>query len=311
LSRQESHGICEERWRLHTEPGSLGEVPLICMRKASTAVKRLPVVIVLHGTRGNKEQMRPHLQRFAKEGYLSCAVDSRYHGERGTIEQYYEALLRAYHANVRGDEHAEHPFMYDSSWDMMRVLDWLVSRDDVDAARIGLTGISLGGMHTWLTAACDQRVAAAAPLIGVQGYRYALEHNVWHERVNSLRPFFDEVLKVLGKEDLNAEVVEDVWKRLCPGLVDGDQLVDAPTSLRLLAPRPLLVANGEVDMRCPKEGVRLAIESACNEYARFDATDRVELYFEPDCGHEVTPEMWRRVDAFFLRHLRPVGDDEL
>jgi predicted esterase len=284
-------------------------VPLICLRKALAPVKRLPVVIVLHGTRGNKEQMLPHLKRYANEGYLSCAVDTRYHGERGTIEQYYEALLRAYHANARGDEHAEHPFMYDSSWDVMRVLDWLVSRDDVDTARIGLTGISLGGMHTWLTAACDERVAAAAPLIGVQGYWYALEHDVWHERVDSIRPFFDEVLKMLRKEEMSAEVVEDVWKRLCPGLVDSDRLVDAPSSLRLIAPRPLLVANGEEDMRCPKAGVCEALESARNEYARFDAGDMVNLHFEPGCGHEVKPEMWRQVDAFFSKHLRPIAGD--
>lgn len=31
-----------------------------------------------------------------------------------------------------------------------------------------MTGISLGGMHTWLAAAADERVAAAAPMIGVQ-----------------------------------------------------------------------------------------------------------------------------------------------
>lgn len=41
-------------------------------------------------------------------------------------------------------------------------------RPDVDAGRIGMTGVSLGGMHTWLAAAADERVAVAAPMIGVQ-----------------------------------------------------------------------------------------------------------------------------------------------
>jgi PhoPQ-activated pathogenicity-related protein len=31
-----------------------------------------------------------------------------------------------------------------------------------------MTGVSLGGMHTWLAAAADERVAVAAPMIGVQ-----------------------------------------------------------------------------------------------------------------------------------------------
>ncbi len=51
---------------------------------------------------------------------------------------------------------------------MQILLDYLESRPDVDARRIGMTGVSLGGMHTWLTAAADPRVAVAAPMIGVQ-----------------------------------------------------------------------------------------------------------------------------------------------
>ena len=49
-----------------------------------------------------------------------------------------------------------------------RLLDYLKTRPDVDAARVGVTGVSLGGMHLWLLAAVDHRVAAAAPMIGVQ-----------------------------------------------------------------------------------------------------------------------------------------------
>ena len=48
------------------------------------------------------------------------------------------------------------------------LLDYLDARPDVDSARIGMTGLSLGGMHTWLAAALDNRVAVAAPMIGVQ-----------------------------------------------------------------------------------------------------------------------------------------------
>lgn len=48
------------------------------------------------------------------------------------------------------------------------LVDYLAGRPDVDAARIGCTGVSLGGMHAWLLAALDARIACAAPLIGVQ-----------------------------------------------------------------------------------------------------------------------------------------------
>ena len=48
------------------------------------------------------------------------------------------------------------------------MLTYLAARPDVDAARLGCTGVSLGGMHAWLLAALDPRVACAAPFIGVQ-----------------------------------------------------------------------------------------------------------------------------------------------
>ena len=65
-------------------------------------------------------------------------------------------------------EGPEHPFLLDNVWDIIMLLDYLDARPDVDSARIGMTGLSLGGMHTWLAAALDDRVAVAAPMIGVQ-----------------------------------------------------------------------------------------------------------------------------------------------
>ena len=62
----------------------------------------------------------------------------------------------------------ERPFLLDSVWDIVILLDYLETRPDVDSARIGITGVSLGGMHSWLAAALDERIAVAAPMIGVQ-----------------------------------------------------------------------------------------------------------------------------------------------
>ena len=102
--------------------------------------------------------------------------------------------------------------MYDSVHDLMRALDLLVLREDVDASRVGTTGISLGGMHSWFFAAADPRVTAAAPMIGVQGYRYALEHELWGSRVDTIRPVFETAARELG-----ASTVDTAGKRAAAG----------------------------------------------------------------------------------------------
>jgi dienelactone hydrolase len=50
--------------------------------------------------------------------------------------------------------------------DTIRAIDYLQTRPDVDPERIGMMGISMGGMNTWLTAAADPRVKVAVPCIG-------------------------------------------------------------------------------------------------------------------------------------------------
>ena len=59
----------------------------------------------------------------------------------------------------------------------MRLLDYLMTRPDVDAARIGVIGFSKGGMESYLAAAIDERITVAVPCIGVQSFRYALDHD--------------------------------------------------------------------------------------------------------------------------------------
>ncbi|MEM1071107.1 MAG: acetylxylan esterase, partial [Planctomycetota bacterium] len=53
------------------------------------------------------------------------------------------------------------------TWNSIRAVDWLTSRDDVDASRIGVTGASGGGTQTFMLAALDERIAAAFPAVMV------------------------------------------------------------------------------------------------------------------------------------------------
>jgi hypothetical protein len=78
---------------------------------------------------------------------------------------------------------------------------------------------------------------------------------------------------------------------------------DAPLSLPLIAPRPLLLANGELDPRCPMAGVREALAAAAAAYAARGAAGALELFEQPGVGHQETEEMRAAVRGFFDRRL--------
>lgn len=65
----------------------------------------------------------------------------------------------------------EHPqAMTLQTWSSVRAVDYLSARDDVDPARIGITGSSGGGTQAFLLAAIDERVTASAPVVMVSAH---------------------------------------------------------------------------------------------------------------------------------------------
>src|SRR5687767_4680880 len=120
--RTEKDGLTEISFSFATEDGQ--RVPGILVKK-STPTGRRAVVIALHGTGGNKESQRALLDDLARDGFLGVAIDGRYHGERAKAgkaarsAEYVDAVLRAFRTGK------EHPFFFDTAWDVMRLIDYL------------------------------------------------------------------------------------------------------------------------------------------------------------------------------------------
>ena len=267
--------------------------------KRDGAAPRRPVVIQLHGTGGNKEQLLPRLTTLANRGFVAVAIDGRYHGERagskGGAAPYAAAIVDAFNTG------REHPFFYDTVLDVMRLIDYLGTRRDVDPSRIGLGGFSKGGIETYLAAAVDPRIAVAVSGHGVQSFGWALDHGAWDSRAWTIRDAL-ETVAAEKKVSVNAAFVRQFYDRVAPGIY-GD--FDAPAMLPLIAPRPLLVINGDSDPRTPIAGVRASAAAAERAYGAAGARDKFVLKLLPDVGHEQTPMYDHAMVEWFVRWLRP------
>ena len=158
-----------------------------------------------------------------------------------------------------------HPFYYDTAWDVMRLIDYLATRKDVDAARIGLTGISKGGIETYLTAAADHAHRRRRALhrraefqVGAGQRPVARAHRDHSGRASMRRR------ATAGKSARSVDFVREFYARVVPG-IDGQ--FDGPAMLALIAPRPLLVING--GFRCQHAHRRCA---ACRSRPRSRST---------------------------------------
>ena len=283
--------------------GMKERVPVLMVRPEGVS-GRLPVVIVLHGTGGKKEGMWNWLEQLAHRGFLAVAIDGRYHGERvcdqTDLADYNNAIYAAYRSGAI--EPQEHPFFYDTCWDVMRTIDYLVTRADVDAGRIGLMGTSKGGIETYLTAAVDDRVKVIIPAIAMQSFRWGLDHNRWQARANTVKQAHERVAADLGLATVTREVCQVLWAKIIPGIRDE---FDGPSMVRLLAGRPTLILNGEVDANCPIEGAELAFEAARAAFHDVDADDKLKIMVAKETGHTITNEQHQAALDWMVTWLKP------
>jgi len=86
------------------------------------------------------------------------------------------------------------------------------------------------------------------------------------------------------------------------------EVYDAPRSLACIAPRPLLILNGELDPRCPIPGLTEAVDAARPVYEAAGAGGALALSIHAGVGHEETPAMADEARAWLDAQLRRPGD---
>lgn len=281
------------------------KIPILIFKPVHSKLKSFPVVICLHGTGGNKSQgdIKRFLYKFSTMGIMGIAIDARYHGERlpdslKGKNGYVQAIIRAWENT--DTSHQEHPFYFDTVFDLWKLTDYLTTRPDVQANRIGMTGISMGGIETWMAASVDKRIKVAVPMIGVQSFKWSLENDKWQGRVGTIKGAHVQAAKDLGDSAINKQNIRQLWNKVVPGIT-GE--FDCPSMIRLFAPRPLLILNSEKDMNCPLPGATIAFKAATDAYESAHATDKLKIYVAPDTPHKVTPQHEQMMFDWFAKWL--------
>ena len=276
---------------------------LIC--KPVTGSGPFPVVIFLHGTGGSKEDryVKRMLFELSKKGFMAVGIDARFHGERvpggaHRSKEYSEAITQAW--ENKDPAHQTHPFYYDTVYDLWRLIDYLVTRPDVDPKRIGMTGISMGGIETWLAASVDKRIKVAVLDIAVQSLKWSLDNGQWQGRVGTIEDAHKQAAKDMGDSTINTRNIQALWDKVVPG-IDGE--FDCPSMLRLFAPRPLLILNTEKDLNNPLPGAMIAYNSAKAAYGAKGASAKLSMYVQPNLGHAATPLEMQMLVAWFVKWL--------
>lgn len=276
--RIESERVCSEyteyRLAYHTEAHF--EI-VACLRIPAGAPSGIPVVICLQGHskgmhislgepryEGDEQTIKGGDRDFAiqivKKGYAALALEQRGFGECGGTEKGPACYQVAMSAMLMG-----RTLIGERVWDISRSIDMLEAHfPQLDAKRVAIMGNSGGGTASIYAAAMDPRIAAAMPSCAMCGYMPSIGVQ-YHCSCN----YIPGIMKYFDMGDLAG----------------------------LIAPRPLVVVNGQNDTIFPIDSAKEQVAIARQYYALAGA--------ENLCRHVVGPEGHR----FYAALGWPVFDE--
>ena len=279
----EDDGLIRERVVFDSEEHM--SVPCVVLKPADMPNDgTAPAILCSHGhgpfgkepVAGNatSEAMRANMARhnynyaeqMARKGFLTISPDLRCFGERADGADPYPRRDRCNVHFVRGAIMGIYTLTL-NIWDMMRCIDYLESRPEVDPGRIGMMGLSQGGTMTTFTSAVDTRIKAA----DIIGYL-----SPWHD---------------FGIHDANfcgSQIVPEVYRYLDTHDIAG-----------LIAPRPLLLEMGVHDTTFSIESMLRGYEGVKRIYSAAGAPEYLWADIHPG-EHAFAAN---KAFDFFQKHL--------
>jgi len=283
LSREERPGYFLEKFQFDNGAGATVPGYLLLPRHVSG---KAAAILFCHWHGGEYEIGKEELFQarhtpeapgpaLAEGGFVVLGVDAYCFGERngtgpgGPVEKGAEGELSASKFNL---------WFGRTLWGMILrddliALDYLASRPEVDAARIGVTGISMGATRSWWLMALDERIKTGAAVACLTRYQDLIQHRALHE--HGIYYFVPGMLKHFDTEAVVA----------------------------LIAPRPVLFLNGDQDTGSPVAGIR-TIEAVVRPlYGLYGCEAKFQSAVFPGLGHVYTAEMWARTLAWLVQNL--------
>jgi cephalosporin-C deacetylase-like acetyl esterase len=222
------------------------------------------------------------LGSLARRGYVAFAWDPLGQGERKQFfdpdwndSKFFSSTVEHTELGTQcmliGDAIARYTI-----WDGIRALDYLLSRPEVDPARVGATGNSGGGTHTSYLSALDDRIKAAAPSCYITAWHFLLD--------------------TIGPQD---------GEQVFPGWLNYG--MDFPDFIYSFAPKPFLVLSAIRDF-FPIGGVRQSFAEAHRVYETLGIGDKLQKV-EADDGHGYSKPRRQAAYRWFARWLQSKEDD--
>ncbi len=210
----------------------------------------------------------------AQRGYVVFAADALFWGERGRREgvAYEEQQTLAANLLQLG---MTWPGVI--TWDDIRSVAFVASLPEVDPARIGAAGLSMGCHRTWMLCAATDRVAAGAAIC-------------WMGTT--------EALMAPGNNQTKGQ---SAFSMLVPNLRN---FLDYPDVAAIACPKPMLFYNGAEDSLFPVPGVEAAYARIRRVYDSQNASGRLVTKLWP-VPHVFNVEMQEEAFAWLDRWLKP------